>query len=284
MTIKQEIQALLQMAQHARQFDSKGAEVETYLLALAWKAYLADQAIISKNVANESLDSLNENLHNTVLNLFKDLSSDLTEDHAKVIGVLVNKVPWVEPLSNEIIDEISNPLIEYIKLDSKRIIRKVLTYIILPIALSSLVLTIIDRINNPRVWRAEYFTNIDLQGKPFGVYYEKMPSHKWDHTPPKPGMSSDYYSVRWRSKMILDKDEELVFNILTDDGARLYVNNKLILDKWFPQAPTAHTVTETFPAGEHEVALEYFEKRHGAEVDLKVSSKSGMTPTFISAK
>lgn len=282
MTKKQEIQSLLQMAQYTRQFDSKGAEVETYLIGLAWKAYFSDRTITSTTKSDESLPTLEENSQDTDLSHIKAVSPKLTEDHAKVISILINKVPWVEPLSIEIVDELSRPLMEYIQGDSKRIMIKVLTYIILPIALSILAFFITDRLINPRVWRAEYFSNIDLKGKPFGVYFEKMPSHQWGHTAPKPGMPADFYSVRWRSIMILNKEEEIIFNVLTDDGARLYVDNKLILDKWFPQAPTTHTVTRTLPAGEHEVTLEYFEKRHGAEVDIKVSSKSGITPTFTS--
>ena len=51
------------------------------------------------------------------------------------------------------------------------------------------------------------------------------------------GMTQDTFSVRWKGQIVAPETGEYTFNTRTDDGVRLFVDNKLIVDYWQDQAP-----------------------------------------------
>ena len=51
---------------------------------------------------------------------------------------------------------------------------------------------------------------------------------------PIPGMPADHFSVRWTGQISVTDDSWYTFYLTSDDGARLYVDGKLIIDDWSP--------------------------------------------------
>ncbi len=60
----------------------------------------------------------------------------------------------------------------------------------------------------------------------------------------------------------------------------MWVDGVLILDKWFPQAPTEYVATHHLTAGPHEIKMEYFEEA-GIAVARLWWHKHGITPELI---
>lgn len=101
----------------------------------------------------------------------------------------------------------------------------------------------------------------------------------WDASP-APGIGPDAFSVRWTGSVVPQFSETYTFYTTTDDGARLWVNNVLVIDDWQEHAPTERSVTVTLPAGARvPIRLDFFEQGGGAVAQLRWSSPS--TPKTI---
>ena len=72
------------------------------------------------------------------------------------------------------------------------------------------------------------------------------------------GVNADNFSARW-TRTVNFAAGTYRFSVTGDDGARLYVDGQIKIDKWFPQGATTYTVDVALSAGNHEVKLEYFE-------------------------
>jgi alpha-D-xyloside xylohydrolase len=126
---------------------------------------------------------------------------------------------------------------------------------------------------------------LDVNGKPglTGEYYEDMDFNKlfttqtdqkidfdWGNNAPLKGMTPDTFSVRWRGQIIAPETGEYTFSTLTDDGVRLFVDNKLIINYWQDQAPLIQSGRISLEAGkEYDVKLEYYENGMGAVAELR---------------
>jgi hypothetical protein len=110
-------------------------------------------------------------------------------------------------------------------------------------------------------WTAQYFTNAWLIGYPAVARTESALDFNWGTGSPASGIPADYFSARWIRTLTLPTARTLKFFLRTDDGARLWINNVLVLDKWYDQAATeTHTVQISLAAGTYTIMLEYYEK------------------------
>jgi alpha-D-xyloside xylohydrolase len=126
---------------------------------------------------------------------------------------------------------------------------------------------------------------LDINGKPglTGEYYEGMDFNKlfttrldqkidfnWGDNEPSMGMTPDTFSIRWKGQIIAPETGEYTFNTLTDDGARLYVDNHLIIDYWQDQAPLIQSGKIVLEADKkYDVKYEYYENLMGAVAQLR---------------
>lgn len=116
-------------------------------------------------------------------------------------------------------------------------------------------------------WRGEYFANRHLSGTPALVRNDAQIQFRWGPGSPGPGLPSDNFSVRWTRTLNLEPGRYR-FTVTADDGARLWVNNRLLIDAWRIQAPTTYSARIDLPGGEVPVRLEYFEATGGASIFL----------------
>ncbi len=80
----------------------------------------------------------------------------------------------------------------------------------------------------------------------------------------------DTFSIRWRGQIIAPESGEYTINTLSDDGTRLFINNRLIVESWQDQAPLIASGKIFLEAGKkYDVKLEYYENRIGAVVQLR---------------
>ena len=85
---------------------------------------------------------------------------------------------------------------------------------------------------------------------------------------PAPGLPEDYFSIRWRGKIIpSDTVHHLGFN--SDDGGRLYVNGKLLIDDWTDHEEMPHSADVTLlPGKEYDIEFDYYDDALGAVARL----------------
>ncbi len=86
---------------------------------------------------------------------------------------------------------------------------------------------------------------------------------------PVPNLSNGLYSVRWTGQVMPQYSELYFFDVRSDDGAKLWVNDQLIIDKWVSQSATDWTNAITLQGGtRYNIKLEYFQNGGKGEVHL----------------
>lgn len=83
----------------------------------------------------------------------------------------------------------------------------------------------------------------------------------WSHHRPDPRMPVSAYSIRWVGSIIPRYSERYTIYTATDDGVRLWLNGKQVIDKWQIQAISENQTTIDLTAGKPcDFVMEFFEK------------------------
>ena len=89
------------------------------------------------------------------------------------------------------------------------------------------------------------------------------------------GFPNDNFSVRWEGKLKIDKSYDYTFYTISDDGVRLFINNKKIIDSWVPQPATENSGTINLKKNNtYSIVLEYFEEGGGEAIILGWESEN----------
>jgi hypothetical protein len=120
-----------------------------------------------------------------------------------------------------------------------------------------------------RHWRGEYFDNMDVDGDPLLIRDDEQIDFNWGKESPAKGLPSNQFSVRWTRRIKLEADIYR-FSALVDDGVRLWVDDRLVIDAW--ELGTARTLSVDLwmSKGKHDLRLEYFEKGGDARIRLDI--------------
>jgi beta-glucosidase len=107
--------------------------------------------------------------------------------------------------------------------------------------------------------RGEYFDNMNLSGKPVLTRIDSMINFSFGTGSPAPGLPEDHFSIRWTGK-IIPPDTVHSIGISTDDGGRLYVDGKLLINDWRDHSEEAHSVkVDLIPGKEYEIKFEQYD-------------------------
>ncbi len=116
-------------------------------------------------------------------------------------------------------------------------------------------------------WKAEYYNNANLSGTPVVVTDNPDVNFDWGTKAPVSGLPADQFSVRWTRDQYFDAGTYR-FSLTTDDGSRVWVGDKLLIDQWRDQPPTAYTADITLDAGTYPLRIEHYDKSGTASVKL----------------
>jgi chitodextrinase len=133
-----------------------------------------------------------------------------------------------------------------------------------------------ERLESFPDWKGEYFDNPNLTGLPTLVRNDVGVSFGWGPNSPGPGVPADNFSARW-SRSLRFQAGTYRFKVLVDDGARLWVDDRLVIDGWRAGDPKQYTADITLSEGTHSLRLEYFEFRYDAQVHLGWERVEGFT-------
>jgi len=91
----------------------------------------------------------------------------------------------------------------------------------------------------------------------------------WHNEQPMPGMPTEQFTVRWTGWLVPPVTGYYVLHLAVDDGARLWLDNRQLLDKWHGQPPSYHTIPVELQAGRaYHLRLDYYQNLHDARALL----------------
>ncbi|MCX7098864.1 MAG: PA14 domain-containing protein [Methylococcales bacterium] len=111
-----------------------------------------------------------------------------------------------------------------------------------------------------------YYDNQNLTGNPPLLAYEPTIAHSWGDGSPASTIPNNVFSGRWQGQFDFEPGT-YVFNSLSDDGIRVWVDGQLLIDAWVNQASTAYN-KQLWLSGRHQVKVEYYESWGGATLNV----------------
>lgn len=109
----------------------------------------------------------------------------------------------------------------------------------------------------------------------------------WVRNSPDPRIRVDHFTGEWTGYISPDYTEEYTFTAKADDGVRVWIDGKLIIDQWVKQEQTqdgfvqgaqtsaTHKSTIKLKKGQrYPIKVEYFEDVQNASIQVKWASKS----------
>lgn len=122
--------------------------------------------------------------------------------------------------------------------------------------------------------RAEYFNELDFKGLKL-ERVDPTVDFKWETGSPDPALDLNTFSARWTGSVVPRYSETYTFYTQSNDGVRLWVDGKLLIDDWRVHATSENRGTVTLQAGRaHALRLEFFEQTGVALMRLHWSSPS----------
>ncbi len=92
----------------------------------------------------------------------------------------------------------------------------------------------------------------------------------WGLGPPLPEAPADQFSVRWTGRLRAPETGEYELSTVADDGVRLWLDGRLLIDDWNQHAPEYHAGRVSLEAGkQYDLRLEYYDEILGASIKLR---------------
>ncbi len=124
-----------------------------------------------------------------------------------------------------------------------------------------------DSLLNEKGIKGEYFKNMDLKGTPAKTVTDSQINFIWNDKGPFADFPPDSFSVRWTTYLNSPKSGAYQLLVASDDGVRLYVNDKLVIDDWNNHAVVTNSYEINMIKNKPvKIVLEYYENAGGAAV------------------
>jgi len=122
-------------------------------------------------------------------------------------------------------------------------------------------------------WRAEYYANAKLEGPPSLTREEPQLAFEWGTGSPGEGVPEDHFSARWTGNVWVPAGTYQV-SLDVDDGVRLWVDESLLIDKWYASGGAAYSTQVWLAEGTYRLRIEYFEDTLDAHAHASIVAVS----------
>jgi beta-glucosidase len=145
---------------------------------------------------------------------------------------------------------------------------------------------------NERGLKGEYFRGTQLAGAPALTRLDSQVRFRWDRGAPtddavargelprEKALGNDDFSVRWTGQLLPPRDGVYDISVTADDGFRLYLDGKPVLDQWkdADRAQARHASVPLKGGQAYDLRLEYYEHQRDAAVKLAWRLPGGAPP------
>ena len=117
--------------------------------------------------------------------------------------------------------------------------------------------------------QAQYYNNIALSGTPVIERKDRNINFHWTLYSPDPKVNLDFYSARWQGSLTAPQSGTFKIGLDGNDGYRLYINNKLVINRWQKETYTTSLVDYRFEKNKtYDITVEFYEPRGNATLKL----------------
>jgi hypothetical protein len=135
--------------------------------------------------------------------------------------------------------------------------------------------------------RGEYYPDLEFKGQPAATRVDETPVLVRRGTrAPAEGMPGENWTARWRGTYgPVPQDGSYEFTTWTDDGVRLWVDGRMIIDDWHPHPPQHNRAVVHLKEGENvPVKLELYQGVGGATCHIEARLVGKVTGKARSAR
>lgn len=137
-------------------------------------------------------------------------------------------------------------------------------------------------------WRGHGLVGEYYADKDFQTLHKVRRDYKidfdWGEAAPLRGLKSDEFSVRWTGYLDVPESGPYEFLTLSDDGVRLWIDDRPIIDNWTRHWPELDRGSVDLSAGLHKIRLDYFENHLSATIKLYWRKKGLLQKKIIKPK
>lgn len=118
--------------------------------------------------------------------------------------------------------------------------------------------------------KASYFNNIELEGNPALDRTDSQINFGWTLFSPDPEkINYDFYSVRWEGKLKAPESGKFQIGWKGEDGYRIYLDDKLVLDNWQKRGVDLKTVAVDLEKDKiYHLKVEFYETSGNVKIQL----------------
>ncbi|EJL71518.1 beta-glucosidase [Chryseobacterium populi] len=123
---------------------------------------------------------------------------------------------------------------------------------------------------NKKGLKGSYFSDNNLKGNPAVERQDDLINFKWTLFSPDPEkLQPDNYSVRWKGKLTAPDTGKFKLGVRGNDGFRLFLNGKLMIDQWEKLSYSTQTIEVNFVKNQqYDIVIEFHENRGEANIEL----------------
>lgn len=121
----------------------------------------------------------------------------------------------------------------------------------------------------------EYFNDVNWEKS---VWWRIDPQIKFDYDGGeaiKNITSPENFSIRWTGFIEVKNDTKATFFLSTDDGSRLYIGDKVVVDHWGHHGKSEKAGETTLKAGIHPIRIDYYEEFGWAAAHIEWQPEGG---------
>ncbi|QKG57166.1 OmpA family protein [Hymenobacter sp. BRD128] len=105
--------------------------------------------------------------------------------------------------------------------------------------------------------RGDYYSGLNFEHL-IKTRRDALIDFNWSHEPPLPGVPAEEFTVRWTGWLVPPTTGHYVLHLAIDDGARLWLDGKQLLDEWRGQPLGYYSVPVDLQAGRpYRLRLDY---------------------------
>jgi len=112
-----------------------------------------------------------------------------------------------------------------------------------------------------------YYNTIEPAGSPVLIRSDKQVDFHWTLSSPDPLLTTDNYSIKWTGKLTAPASGLYKIGLEGNDGFRLYIDNKLVIDNWLKQSYRTKLVDVAFEnKKQYDIKIEFHEATSNGQI------------------